>query len=302
MSQTVVDIQNLVKDFGSFRAVDGLTLRVGKGEVFGFLGPNGAGKSTTIRMMLTLVRPTSGNIRFFGLDVNANRKQVLSKIGSIVEKPDFYLFLSAKKNLQLLAKISGVAVTGKKIEEVLELVGLSDRANDTVKTYSFGMKQRLGIAHTLMCDPELIILDEPTTGLDPHGIIDIRNLINHLSKDKGITIFLSSHILSEIEMIATNMAIINKGKTVVQGTTSELMDSKTIVLRIVSDQIEIVKQILSEQFKTEIIATQRDFTEVQANAADVPAMVRLFVEKGINIYEINKRTKLEDLFLQLTDN
>ncbi len=302
MSQAVVDIKNLVKDFGSFRAVDGLTLTVGKGEVFGFLGPNGAGKSTTIRMMLTLITPTSGSIRFFGLDVKTNRKQVLSKIGSIVEKPDFYRFLSAKKNLQLLAKISGVTVTGKKIEEVLDLVGLSHRANDTVKNYSFGMKQRLGIAHTLMCDPELIILDEPTTGLDPHGIIDIRNLITHLSKDKGITIFLSSHILSEIEMIATNMAIINKGKTVVQGTTNELMDSKKIVLRIVSDQIEKVKQILSDQFKTEIISTQRDFTEVQANAADVPAMVRCFVEKEINIYEINKRTKLEDLFLQLTDN
>lgn len=300
--EPVVELKNLVKDFGEFRAVNGLSLNVYKGDVFGFLGPNGAGKSTTIRMMLTLIAPTSGSIHFFGKDIKTDRSEVLRKIGSIVEKPDFYKFLSAKKNLELLARISGVNVTRKKIAEVIELVGLNGKENDTVKTYSFGMKQRLGLAHALMCDPELIILDEPTTGLDPHGIIDFRNLINYLSKDKGITVFLSSHILSEIEMIATSMAIINNGKTVVQGSVEELMDSEKIVLQIRSDQNDRVRELLQSNFKIETDSLYQDYTELHGLTADVPAMVRLLVENDINIYEVNKRTKLEDLFLQLTHN
>jgi ABC-type multidrug transport system ATPase subunit len=299
--QNVIEIKDLVKDYGDFRAVDGLTLNVLKGDVFGFLGPNGAGKSTTIRMMLSLIAPTSGQISFFGKDIVKHRNEILRKTGSIVEKPDFYRFLSAKKNLELLARISGVAVSKRKIDEVIELVGLNGRENDPVKAYSFGMKQRLGLAHALMCDPELIILDEPTTGLDPHGIIDIRNLIGHLSRDKGITVFLSSHILSEIEMIATDVAIINKGKTVMQGSVKELMDREKVVLRIVSDGNEMVKEILARQFNVDIISPQNEYTEFHGRASEVPEMVRQLTKQGINIYEINKRTRLEDIFLQLTN-
>jgi ABC-type multidrug transport system ATPase subunit len=297
----VIEIKDLVKDYGDFRAVDGLSLTVDKGDVFGFLGPNGAGKSTTIRMMLSLIAPTSGSISFFGKDISKHRNEILRKTGSIVEKPDFYRFLSAKKNLELLSRISGIKVPKKKIEEVIELVGLTGRENDTVKAYSYGMKQRLGIAHALMCDPELIILDEPTTGLDPHGIIDIRNLIRHLSHDKGITVFLSSHILSEIEMIASNVAIINKGRTVMQGSVKELMDQERVVLRIVSDNSDGAKTILTKSFKVEIAASPKEYVEFHGSASDVPAMIRQLTERGINIYEVNKRTRLEDLFLQLTN-
>ncbi|MEP7264270.1 MAG: ABC transporter ATP-binding protein [Bacteroidota bacterium] len=300
--EPVIELKNLVKDFGEFRAVNGLNLNVYKGDVCGFLGPNGAGKSTTIRMMLTLIAPTSGSISFFGKDIKTHRSEVLRKIGSIVEKPDFYKFLSAKKNLELLARISGVTVSKKKIAEVIELVGLHGKENEVVKTYSFGMKQRLGLAHALMCDPELIILDEPTTGLDPHGIIDFRNLINYLTKDKGITVFLSSHILSEIEMIATSMAIINNGKTVVQGTVGELMDNEKIILQIRSDNNSKVRELLQANFKVEADSLHQDYTELHGRTSDVPSMIRLLVENDINIYEVNKRTKLEDLFLQLTHN
>jgi ABC-type multidrug transport system ATPase subunit len=297
----VIEIKDLVKDYGTFRAVDGLNLTVEKGEVFGFLGPNGAGKSTVIRMMLTLIAPTSGSISFFGRDLKVHRNEILQKIGSIVEKPDFYKYLSAKKNLRMLASVSGVKVSPSRIEEVLELVGLKDRERDPVKNFSFGMKQRLGIAHALMCKPELIILDEPTTGLDPHGIIDIRNLITHMAKDQGITVFLSSHILSEIEMIATHMAIINKGKTVVQGKVSELMDKEKVVLRILSDESEKVKQILTEKFNAEIFSLQNNYVEYSGKSSQVPDVIRSLDAAGINIYEVNRRTKLEDLFLQLTD-
>lgn len=298
----VVEINNLIKDYGNFRAVDGLNLSIAKGEVFGFLGPNGAGKSTTIRMMLTLIAPTSGSIKFFGEDLLKNRKSLLAKIGSIVEKPDFYKFLSARKNLELLSTVSGGNITKNKIDEVIELVGLKGREQDKVGAYSFGMKQRLGIAHALLNDPELIILDEPTTGLDPHGIIDIRNLITHLAKDKGITIFLSSHILSEIEMIASSMAIINKGKTVAQGNVKELMDAEKSILRFTTDNALLCKDIINNKFKTESVIVNDAILEFGGKSSEIPLLIRTFTEQGINIYEVNKRTKLEDLFLRLTEN
>jgi ABC-type multidrug transport system ATPase subunit len=298
----IIEIAGLVKNYGSFRAVDGLTLNVQRGEVFGFLGPNGAGKSTTIRMMLSLIKPTEGMIRFFGMDLSTHRTEVLKRIGSIVEKPDFYKFLSARKNLELLARIAGKKIGSSKIDEVMELVGLKERQHDKVKAYSFGMKQRLGIAHALMGDPDLIILDEPATGLDPHGIIDIRNLIMHLAKDKGITVFLSSHILSEIEMIATSLAIINKGKTVVQGSLAELMDEERAVLRIKSADPRKTMHLLGDHFHVANASVNGDAVEFNGRSADIPAIIHLLSSNGIDISEVNKRTRLEDLFLRLTEN
>ena len=223
MSAPLISVKNLCKSYGNFKAVDNLDFEVFRGDVYGFLGPNGAGKSTTIRMLLSLIRPDSGSINIFGLDLSASRLEILSRTGCIVERPDFYNYLSAEKNLSLFAELSGKSISRSRIQEILELVGLIGREKDKVKNYSHGMKQRLGIGQTLVHDPELIILDEPTTGLDPQGIIDTRNLINYLRKEKGKTILLSSHILSEIELIATRMIIINKGKSVHPGSAIYLL-------------------------------------------------------------------------------
>lgn len=223
-SDKVIEIVNLSKHFRDLKAVNNLNLNVYKGDVFGFLGPNGAGKSTTIRMLVSLITPSEGSIKVFGNTLRHHRKEILGKIGAIVEKPDFYGYLSAYKNLEILGKISGKEIGKNRIMEVLELVGLEKRFKSKVKTYSHGMKQRLGLAQALLHDPELIILDEPTTGLDPQGMKEIRDLIIYLSKEKQKTIFLSSHVLYEVELVANRMIIIDKGSAKVEGYVEELLD------------------------------------------------------------------------------
>lgn len=300
--EKIIEIKQLVKDYGSFRAVDHLSLDVYHGDVFGFLGPNGAGKSTTIRMLLTLIKPTEGNISLFGKALLQHRNEILRNIGCIVEKPDFYNYLSAEQNLQLFAKLSGVQATKKRMQELFELVGLKGRGGDKVKAYSHGMKQRLGLAQTLIHNPLLIILDEPTTGLDPQGIIDIRNLINHLSKDKGITIFLSSHILSEIELIATRMAIINKGKTIVQGSVKELLNTEEMVVMFSVDDVQrstaIAKQENFELVSTEVNANQ---FSVHLSKEQIPILNKKLIENNIAVYSMESKRKLEDYFLRLVN-
>lgn len=233
--EKVIEVQGLTKQFKDVLAVNNLDLNVYKGDVFGFLGPNGAGKSTTIRMLLSLIKPTGGSIKIFGKPLDKDRKEILRKIGAIVEKPDFYLYLPAYKNLEILGKVSGTDVSRKRIMEILELVGLEKRYKSKVKTFSHGMKQRLGIAQALLHDPDLIILDEPTTGLDPQGMKEIRDLIIHLSKDRGKTIFLSSHILPEVELVANRMIIISKGTTKVEGTVSDLLNSDKLKVTVQVD-------------------------------------------------------------------
>lgn len=227
MEEKVIEIKNLTKVFKDIKAVQGLNLNVNRGDVFGFLGPNGAGKSTTIRMLMSLITPNEGSIKILGHSLNQNKSEISGRVGAIVEKPDFYNYLSAYKNLEILGRISGKSISKKRIMDTLDLVGLAARYKSKVKTYSHGMKQRLGIAQALLHDPELIILDEPTTGLDPQGMKEIRDLIIHLSKSEGKTVFLSSHILSEVELVANRMIIINKGKTVVEGKVNELLNTKT---------------------------------------------------------------------------
>lgn len=209
---TILEVENLSKNFKELIAVDDLSFSVPKGEIYGFLGQNGAGKSTTIRMLLTLVHPNSGSIRFFGKELNTNRRSILKNVGAIIEKPDLYKYLTAVQNLKIMARLNGMHISREKLLERLAQVGLDDRADSKIKTFSQGMKQRLGIACALINDPQLVILDEPVNGLDPHGIADMRNLILHLSKNEGKTIVISSHLLPEIELIADSMLIIDKGK------------------------------------------------------------------------------------------
>ena len=240
----ILHVENLTKHFKEIKAVDDLSFSVKKGEVYGFLGQNGAGKSTTIRMLLTLIKPASGSIHVFGKDLRDNRKTILKNVGAIIEKPDLYKYLTAFENLKLMAQLSGCRCSKQELMNQLERVGLSERADSKVKTFSQGMKQRLGIACALIHDPELIILDEPANGLDPHGIADMRNLILHLSKNEGKTILISSHLLSEIELIADSMLIIDKGKKVAEGSVSVLLNpSDTLV------EIETTNDALT---KTEI--------------------------------------------------
>ena len=192
--------------------------------MFGFLGPNGAGKSTTIRMIFSLIRPTTGSVELLGHQLETEREKALAKVAGIVEKPDFYLYLTAYRNMEIAGSLTiGKAPRNRKSWTRWRSVGLEERAHDRVKTFSHGMKQRLGIAQALLCDPELIVLDEPTNGLDPQGMKEVRELIARLSKDHGMTVFLSSHLLNEVEQVATRMAIINKGRLVVQGSVDELL-------------------------------------------------------------------------------
>ena len=224
MSNYIIETKNLTKRFGKFTAVDGVNLQVPQGGIYGFLGPNGAGKSTTIRMILGLVNETKGEIKVFGDSIKRNRIQILKRVGSMVESPSYYGHLTAYENLEITRQILGVEK--KEIGRVLEIVKLTDVQNKTVKKFSLGMKQRLGIAQALLGTPELLILDEPTNGLDPSGIIEIRELIKGLPHKYGITVLISSHILSEIELMATHVGIINKGKLLFQGTMDDLRDKQ----------------------------------------------------------------------------
>ncbi|MBE0572176.1 MAG: ABC transporter ATP-binding protein [Ignavibacteriaceae bacterium] len=299
--ENVIEIYGLTKRFKEVLAVNELELTVNRGDVFGFLGPNGAGKSTTIRMMLSLITPTSGTIKIFGKTLLENRKEILTNIGAIVEKPDFYLYLPAIKNLEILAKISGKEVTHKRILDLLELVGLKDRAKSKVKTYSHGMKQRLGIAQALLHNPELIVLDEPTTGLDPQGMKEIRDLIIRLSKEENKTIFLSSHILSEIELVANRMIIINKGSKIVEGEVSKLLNSSTLKVTVEVENAEAARKILENTiwYKSIESITENKFI-LSIDQKTIPELNKYLVENGVLVNALIPVRSLEDYFLSIT--
>jgi ABC-type multidrug transport system ATPase subunit len=297
--QTIIKVRNLSKKFGSFEAVKNVSFTVHKGDVFGFLGPNGAGKSTTIRCLLSLISPDNGTIELFDKSLSGNRSAILSNIGSIIEKPDFYKYLSAQKNLEIFARISGANVSKKEIHEMLDFVGLGDRAKHKVKGFSHGMKQRLGIAQTLLHKPELIILDEPTTGLDPQGIIEIRNLILRLKNEQNKTILLSSHQLSEIELIANRMVIINQGKSIVEGSVEELLNSEETLVRIEVDSVDSAIELIRSRFNpSEISRTSSKELEVLISKTLVPDLTKELVLAGFTIHAIEPKRKLEDYFIK----
>ena len=298
---TVIEISGLSKRFKDVLAVNEVGFKVHKGDVFGFLGPNGAGKSTTIRMILSLISPTAGSIKIFGKSLNENRKEILTNVGAIVEKPDFYLYLPAIKNLEILAKISGKEVSHKRILELLELVGLKDRAKSKVKTFSHGMKQRLGIAQALLHNPELIVLDEPTTGLDPQGVKEIRDLIIHLSKEENKTIFLSSHVLSEIELVANRMIIINKGSKVVEGEVNQLLNSKTLKVTIEVENLETAKKVLENtKWYNQIESITGKRFSINMENEEIPEVNKYLVENGVMVNALVPVRSLEDYFISIT--
>ena len=300
MSSTVVSVNKLSKSFNGFQAVEDVSFTVYKNDVFGLLGPNGAGKSTSLRCMLSLIQADAGEISLFGKPLKNNRSEILSNIGSIIEKPDFYKYLSAYKNLELLARISGSSVPKSALYDILEFVGLHGRENHKFKTFSHGMKQRLGIAQALMHDPDLIILDEPTTGLDPQGIVDIRNLILKLSQEQGKTVILSSHQLSEIEMIANRMVIINKGRTIIEGRVDELLNTSKMVVRFqVDDPSRAIKLIEKDFHSVQGVSTDNRELEFEIEKIEIADVAESFVKNGLRIYGIEQKRKLEDYFIKM---
>lgn len=298
--ETIIEVKNLSKSFGNFQAVKNVSFSVKKGDVFGFLGPNGAGKSTTIRCLLSLISPDTGSIKIFDKNLRNNRKFILANLGSIIEKPNFYKYMSARKNLEIFARISGTKVSNKEISKMLDFVGLGDRGKDKVSGFSHGMKQRLGIAQTLLHDPSLIILDEPTTGLDPQGIIEIRNLITRLKKEQNKTILLSSHQLTEIELIANRMIIINKGESVIEGDVSELLNSGEVIVLFRLSNAHFAKSILKTIVPdNRAKAISDNELEVVTDTNQVPKINAHLVENGIEVRSIEPKRKLEDYFMKI---
>jgi ABC-type multidrug transport system ATPase subunit len=301
-SEQIIEVRGLTKKFKNLVAVNNLDLNVYQGDVFGFLGPNGAGKSTTIRMLLSLIKPTSGSIKIFGKPLNEKREDILRKVGAIVEKPDFYLYLSAYKNLEILGKISGADASKKKIMEMLELVGLEKRYKSKVKTFSHGMKQRLGLAQALLHDPELIILDEPTTGLDPQGMKEIRDLIIFLSREKNKTVFLSSHILREVELIASRMIIISKGTAQVEGTVDELLNKEKISVTYEVDNLtKAVETINQSVWKEKLSSTGKNELLFDLSKEEIAEVNKFLIEKGFAVSAVVPVRSLEDFFLKITE-
>ncbi len=299
--EKVLEVNHLVKHFGAVKAVRDVSFTVYRGDIYGFLGPNGSGKSTTIRMVLNLIRPDSGEVLLFGQQLSHNRREVLSKVGALIERPDFYQYLSAYQNLDILAQYSGIKHKRAKIMELLEVVDLQDRANDKVKTFSQGMKQRLGIAQTLLHDPDLIILDEPVNGLDPQGIKDIREMIVRLNSEMGKTLIVSSHILREMELISNRMIVISKGKVVVEGEVRKLLESDTQQLTLITTDTSKALKLLLEKFP-DFTFDRNLLDELHAELPTdvIPTINEALVNAGIGVKQLITRNNLEDFFLQNT--
>lgn len=298
----IIQVTNLTKKFKEITAVNELSFTVNEGDVYGFLGQNGAGKSTTIRMLLTLIKPSSGSIKIFNKDLTSNREEILKKTGAIIEKPDLYNYLTAYENVSYLANLSGKKVSKDVAMEFLKMTGLSERAHSKVKTFSQGMKQRLGIAVALVHDPSLIILDEPTNGLDPQGIADTRELIKTLSYQHGKTVLVSSHLLSEIELIANRILIIHKGEKIVEGSSKELLDPAKTIVEINTTNNYAARAILSKsEWVSNLKIVQSAKIILQINKQVIPALINYLVKNNIEILSVNPRHSLEDYFLSLTN-
>jgi ABC-2 type transport system ATP-binding protein len=267
------------------------------------LGPNGAGKSTAMRCMLGLIRADNGDIRIFNQSLQINKVAILGRIGNIIEKPDFYKYLSAEVNLKIFARMANHSISTKSIHEILDFVGLLDRRKDKVKGFSHGMRQRLGIAQTLLADPDLIVLDEPTTGLDPQGIIDVRELILRLKHEKGKTIILSSHQLQEVELIANRMVIINQGHTVVEGEVSNLLNEQDCTVKMSSDNNAKVQHLLETRFFTSNVQHENnDVIIFPMKKEKIPMLIELCVQESIGIFEVESKKQLENYFIQMIQN
>jgi ABC-2 type transport system ATP-binding protein len=295
-----VEARGLVKRFGSIVAVDQVDLTVEPGDVYGFLGPNGAGKTTAMRILLGLSRPDGGTVRLFGRDPQRELPEALDGVAGFVESPRFYGYLTGRKNLELFAAFDGGGASSR-IDEMLELVGLQDRARDKVGGYSQGMKQRLGLAASLIRSPRLLVLDEPTNGLDPGGIRDMRGLIDELAA-RGITIFLSSHLLAEVEEICTRVSVIRSGAIVYEGSLEDLRRSSATRYRLRTTSQRAAFALISSDRRTSDASLDGDDILFGAEEADLAELSRALVAAGLGILALVPETAtLESLFFELTE-
>lgn len=275
----VIRILGLTKRYKRLTAVDNLNLEVYRGEIFGFLGPNGAGKTTTIAMLLGLVHPTAGTAEVLGHDIRRGISQALRRTGAIIETPAFYPYLSARDNLRIAAHTLGLP-NEKLIDHILELVGLTDRATDRVHTFSTGMNQRLGLASALLNDPDLLILDEPTAGLDPNGMVEVRELISHMARQRGKTVFLSSHLLHEIEQVCDRVAIVNRGRMVIQGRVNELI-RRGGQLEVRVENLSRAAELLRAQPWIANVQVMEDRLLLEAQGHYAAQVTRILAESGL---------------------
>lgn len=296
----IIRVRDLSKFFHEICAVDQLSFTVKEKAVYGFLGQNGAGKSTTIRMLLSLVKPETGTVEILGMNLKKNRSEILRRTGAMIEKPELYKYLTAYENLHMFAQLSGVRLSKMQLMDQLKWVGLDSRAHSKVKTFSQGMKQRLGIAVALVHDPDLVILDEPMNGLDPQGMADIRNLIS-LLKEKGKTVFLSSHLLSEMEQMADFLLIIHKGKKIVEGKTTDLLnpDFGEVEFETPGGK-EIIAHLQSTRWHKNVKRLQQNGIVMELRKTEIPEVVKIITGLNLPVYAIRPKNSLEDFFLSQT--
>jgi ABC-2 type transport system ATP-binding protein len=302
MADAVLRAENLTKSFGSRVAVSDVSFELYPGEVFGFLGPNGAGKTTTIRMLVGLARPDRGRVQIAGLDLFRNFSRAMAHVGCIVEAPDLYRYLTGRENLEHFARMLPDGASGR-IPDLARLVALEGRLDEKVSTYSLGMRQRLGIAQALLGAPDLLILDEPANGLDPAGIREIRRLVRSLAQERGISVFVSSHLLSEVEQMCDRVAIIHRGRSLASGPVSELLArAGSGILRFSVASPEAAAEVL-RGFAPDGVASADDGDSVVAAVPreSVPGALAALASRGIDVYAVERRSSsLEDVFLEIT--
>jgi ABC-2 type transport system ATP-binding protein len=299
MNATILSVENVSKAIKNKEIIKGISFQINAGEILGFLGPNGAGKSTTLRMIVGLSKPSSGNIYIDGHSILRDYIKAMSQVGCIIETPDMYNYMSGYKNLEMLGSMSK-GVTKQSIDDAIELVGMTNRIHDKVGIYSMGMKQRLGLAQALMHKPKLLVLDEPTNGLDPQGIYEFREIIKRLVKERGISVLVSSHLISEVQLLCDKVSIINGGKIVKNASIDTLLSTGQVSWTI--DDVEAAQKLLKQDFNIDAMVINGQLSAT-VNADRLTDINAAMVFAGIRIQYVSTQNRtLEDLFLSFTDH
>jgi ABC-type multidrug transport system ATPase subunit len=299
--ETMLSATSLSKSFKHFKAVDNISFSINKGEVYGFLGQNGAGKSTTMRLLLGLIFPDAGSVHISGQLLGKNKRHLLKNVGAIIERPDLYSYLSGWDNLKIFATLSDVNIKNNRLQEVFEIVGLRGRENDLVNSYSQGMKQRLGLAIAIVHNPNILILDEPTNGLDPQGIADMRALIRTLNADHKKTILISSHLIYEIQQVASSMLIIHKGKKLIEGHVQQLLNvNDTITNFQIQSNQSILTALSISSWTPYLLSSTSETLSFKMDPEKIPQLNKWLVDNNIAVKSINSMHSLEQYFLNMT--